>query len=268
MKKMISFTMAMALSFSAFSATEEEAQAKYAKRGESPEFAAQAAIDFAELALSANKSGNKISFAKLKIQQSESLYYVASQLNEKDEKVAKYLESKNAADEAIKAVVDKEEKSEEEITVYAKSLYSYAAALGQWAKARGPLKSLSEWGNLRRTCQKIIKLKRKSLNFYGAARILGKAYFELPFNYDIGGKKQKKYLTEAYTKTLNEEGTFSVHSLNTLYYADWLIDQEREDEAREILEAFVAADAQTLNPSRIPETLADQETAKKTLEEL
>ena len=113
--------------------------------------------------------------------------------------------------------------------------------------------------------KQVIKLGYKHLEAYGAYRILGRAY-KLPA--PLGSnKKSLKYLEEAFNGTMNGHD-ISNYGLNVNFYAQTLIAMKKKDQAKKILESFVKKDPETFNTTRVPETKAEIEEAKKILSDL
>jgi hypothetical protein len=148
----------------------------------------------------------------------------------------------------------------------ANSYYFYGAHLGKWGEANGIASSLGRWPELQETMKKIIAMKMAHVQDYGAYRILGRAFYKLPF--PLGSnKKALKYLETAFEETKNGQDV-SHHGLNIIYYANVLIAEDNKALAKSILSSFVTKDPMTLNIDRIPETKDEIFEAKEILKGL
>lgn len=238
-----------------------EAEELYSRRGEDVSFAAQAAEKYSALAESESDNVKK---AELLVGASKSLYYVGTHTDSNLDKKKNHQEGLNIAVEARDLVADKADEAQKK--AYALSLYWYGANLGKWAEANGVSSSLGKWPSLKSSMNTIRALGYKELEDYGSSRILGRAYYKLPW--PLGSKKKAySYLKEAVENTKNGHSV-SVVGLNNLFFADVLVSVGKKDEAKKLLEDFVAADAATLNPARVPENKEEQEEAKQMLERL
>lgn len=271
-----SLTLASLLAFSVCSFAEEtpaelEAKTLYAKRSETVEGIANAGqAAEAYKALADGEVADMAKKATLLNKESQAAYYVGTQVKTDAEKIPVFLRAMKAADAAIAALTPTEATLDEAgKEILATSYYYSGANLGKWAEANGIASSLGRWGELQDKMKKVIALKKESVQAYGAFRILGRAYYKLPA--PLGSnKKALYYLEKAFnaTKLNNDVNEISIHGLNVLFYADLLIATDRKPEAKAILTSFVAKDANTFNPDRIPETKAEQKEAAEKLKDL
>jgi len=262
MKLLVLSLVLTTLSLSAFAQSVEQAAELYAKRGQDASFAQQAADMYKTLA---STSSDKFEKADLLSNAAKALFYVGTHTSNNGEKKSKHNDGMGAAIEA-KDLLNYNPSEEKEKLALATALYWYGANLGKWAEANGVASSLGRWPTLKNTMFKIRNLGQEKLEHYGANRILGRAYYKLPF--PLGSKKKAySYLSEAVKET-KEGNKVSVLGLNNLYLADLLVAIGKRSSAKELLQAFVEADAATLNPERVPETLEEQEEARKKLERL
>ena len=267
---MKTLTLSVLLAFSASSFAEilgedvEQAQTLYALRGEDKANALAAADLYAKIAANAENAVDKATMLNA---ESQAIYYVGTQVKEDKDKKVYFQRGMDAADAGIKLLVDNEATMDDATkNVYAISYYQYGANLGKWAEANGVASSLGRWPELERNMKKVMSLKQEAVVSFGAYRILGRAYYKLPA--PIGSnKKAETFLKKAFDETKNG-GDISNHGLNVLFYADLLIATDRKDDAKVILESFVAKDATTLNPARIPETKQEQVEALEKLKDL
>lgn len=241
--------------------TVEQAAELYAKRGQDISFAKQSAEMYLTLASTATEKMEKVALLR---EASRALYFVGTHTESNLEKKKMHNDAMGVALDA-KALVNDPANDAEKLEL-AKALYWYGANLGKWAEANGVASSLGRWPTLKNTMLRIVNLGHKEVEHYGAYRILGRAYYKLPF--PLGSKsKAFKFLSEA-VKNTKEGNEVSVVGLNNLFLADVLVSLGKRDSAKGLLEAFVNADAQTLNLERVPETLEEQEEAKEKLQRL
>lgn len=253
--------MMLSFAVSVFSQTIEEANELYSKRGTDVTFAQQSAEMFLVLSDSTEDKFLKATYLN---GASNSLYYVAAHSDSDLDKKRIHTEGLNKASQAITLL--RGTTVEEEKEQLALAYYRYGANLGKWAEANGVAASLSKWPNLKNTMESIILLGKKDIEWFGANRILGRAFYKLPF--PLGSKKKAyDYLKEAFDNT---KGNFevSVHGLNNIYLADLLVAIGKKDEAKKILETFVSLDPETLCPDRLPETKEEMLMAQKKLESM
>lgn len=259
--RFLSMALMLLFSLTSFAQTMEEAKDLYAQRGADVSFAQQAADMYLNLAAGTE---DKLSKATYLNEASNALYYVASQSNSTEDKKRIHTEGFNKASVAISLLRGTTVETEKE--QLALGLYRYGANLGKWGEANGVASSLSKWPNLKNTMESIIEMGMQKTEWFGANRILGRAYYKLPF--PLGSKKKSyNYLKEAFDNTKNGNKV-SVHGLNNLYLADLLVAIGKQDQAKKLLEAFVALDPETLCPERVPETKAEMEEAKAKLQTL
>jgi hypothetical protein len=256
-------TLAFMLLFSvaSFAQSIEEANELYAQRGADVSFAQQAADMYLTLAQGTEEKLAKATYLN---EASNALYYVAAMAESNVDKKRIHTEGFNKAAQAIDLLRGTTVDAEKE--ALALGFYRYGANLGKWGEANGVAASLSKWPTLKNTMFSILNLGYKKIEWYGANRILGRAYYKLPF--PLGSKKKAyNYLKEAFDNT-KEGNKVSVHGLNNLYMADLLIAIGKKAQAKKLLETFVSLDAETLCPARVPETKMEMEEAKKKLETL
>lgn len=263
-----SLTLASLLAFSIpLMAQDNEIEAAknlYTNRGENYENAAKAADLYGKLADAENVDMAKK--ATLLNKESQAAYYVGTQMKTDETKIPVFLRAMQAADEAIIAMGDETKLDEAGKEVLATAYYYSGANLGKWAEANGIASSLGRWGELQDKMKKVIALKKETVQAYGAHRILGRAYYKLPA--PLGSnKKSLIYLEKAFNET-KMGNDISVHGLNVLFYTDLLIATDKKDAAKAILTSFIAKDAETFNPERIPETKAEQKEAAEKLKDL
>lgn len=259
--RVLLLTLMLSISGLVFSQSIEEARELYSKRGTDVTFAQQSADMFLVLSESTEDKLLKATYLN---GASNSLYYVAAQSESNLDKKKIHTDGLNKASQAISLLLGTQVEAEKEQLAIA--YYRYGANLGKWAEANGVAASLSKWPNLKNTMNSIISLGKKEIEWFGANRILGRAFYKLPF--PLGSKKKAyNYLKEAFDATKNGNEV-SVHGLNNLYLADLLIAVGKSSQAKKILETFVTMDPETLCPERVPETKEEIQMALKKLETL
>ncbi len=147
---------------------------------------------------------------------------------------------------------------------YPEAFYFYAVNLARWAKKNGIVESLQRKGELMDNLRMAIERTNRDgvageeIEFYGANRVLGKMYYELPGFAGGSWAKSTENLTIAYEKAPN-------HSLNVIYYAEVLMKGSKEDEKKAcvVLATMLAQDPATLLPERAQETTEDFVEAKE-----
>lgn len=263
-------------------ATVEEAKAAYAQReyDNAGIQKAQAAADiYAKLVTEASDAKAK---TQLLVRQSEALYFVGDADKANAVKIEKHNQGYQLADQAVKALGVKDVSSitDSEVTALKSSLsaddlallgdalYFRGTNLGKWGQANGVTTSLGRWPELRANMELIGKLGLDANHEYGAARTLGKAYATLPGLLGGSTKKALQYLSTAVTKSAAPGKTYSTNGYNNLFYAEVLNENGDTDEAKALLEAFIAADAATLNPELAVETRRAQSDAKELLKDM
>ena len=152
---------------------------------------------------------------------------------------------------------------------YPEAYYYYAVNLARWAKKNGIVESLQRKGELMDNLRMVIErtnrdgIAGEEIEFYGANRVLGKMYYELPGFAGGSWAKSTENLAAAYAKAPN-------HSLNVIYYAEVLVKGSKADEAKActILKDMLSKDPMTLLPERAQETVEDFEDAKEVFKKL
>lgn len=183
--------------------------------------------------------------------EASALYFKAGQLTAKTDKLAGYVaaEGKATAAKAVNAN-------------YAEAYYWYAAALGMWGDTMGKDNpaALVHLGDLLNNLSKLSTATTltsdgksgEAYEYYGADRIYGRIYSELPPSFHGSHDKAITYLQKAYTNG-------KLDSLNVLYYADELAKGTADEiqTARNILDELLRNDPNTYNPDRIPESIEE-----------
>lgn len=234
---------------------------------------AQVAADlYGQLVTQASNNTEKAEYLAA---QSEALYFVGNATEDNKVKIDKHLLGMQVADQAVQifGITDvtkvSEEQieelqsslSEEELALLAEALYQRGANLGQWGSANGVMQSLSKWPELRSNMEVIIDLGHEAMHEYAPNRVLGRGYFKIPGLLGGSTKKADKYLSEATNNTLAAGQIYSVNGHNNVYYAEVLKENGEVQKAKDLLNAFLKADASTLNPKSVPETKQAQKDA-------
>jgi hypothetical protein len=219
--------------------------------------------------------------AKYLAKQAEALYFVGHANTDRDLKIKYHLAGMESADKGVKVfgitdVTDVEPKqiaelkkslTAEELNLLGELLYQRGANLGQWGAANGVTASLGRWSELRETMNLIIKLGVQTTREYGALRTLGRGYHQIPGLLGGDNGKAEKYLQTAVEKTKAPGAIYSTNGYNNVYYAEVLRDTDKEQQGRELLEAFLKADPNTLNKDAVPETKKAQSEAAELLKD-
>lgn len=185
---------------------------------------------------------------------SKVLYWEGNHTTEKEAAKTVFEKGYKTADAAKKLNVD-----------YPEAYYFYAVNLARWAKKNGIVESLKRKGelmdNLAMTLERINRdgVMGEEIEFFGANRVLGKMYYELPGFAGGSSSKAIENLTTAYEKAPE-------HTLNVIYFAEAL---SKSDEAKAcmILKDMLAKDPAKMIADRAQEATEDfveaQELSKK-----
>jgi hypothetical protein len=288
MKKLLTLpVLFMTLVFSTFSLTVhavdytlEDAHQIYSQRapqGAGLEKSRQSANMYGELFKEAVEMGLDDAYqAQMKVYQAKAMYYFAEHTQDLELKKSGHRLGWDYGIDAAKLLVvpgqTTELKDPSNKRLLAESYYWQGANMGKWGLANGILNSLRQWPELRETMNYIKVLGEQDVEYYGANRILGWAYYKLPF--PLGDKSMAfDLLKAAHDKTLDSTGSISTHSTNVLYLAQVLIYNGEEAQARKILTKLVemgsdVTTATRYNEERVPETLEEIEEAKALLEKI
>jgi hypothetical protein len=217
--------------------------------------------------------------ANLLIDQSESVYFVGDNISDIEKKKELHLLGKDICIEATTLLEQAgqagQPKKDSFAETYALALYWKSANMARWGEANGVVASLGQWPELEKDANTIIDLGFEQIKSYGPARVLGRAFFKLP--YPLGDlEKSKKYLEDAFYQSIDEGQTISRYDVNVTYYAEVLIalgDDESVNKAVTILNTFVSlekdpAALKAYNADRVPETKKEIQRAKLILESL
>jgi len=248
----------------------EEAANLYALRAEvrsGPEtsFALEAAQMYERLGQVANTTQ---AMAELGIRQSEALYWVGTHSTNTNESIAVHKKAYEVAQSlfSLEGSISSE--------TLAQAYYFYGANLGKWGEPQSSVVKAQNWPKLKAAMQKILDLKQDAVEDYGVHRILGRAYYKLPWplgsNSDSLSELRMAFEpTRAVVNGVKQK--FSRHGTNNVFLAETLIaigGDDELDEAEEILRGFIAADQSTLYPERRPENEEEVLNAKNLLESL
>jgi hypothetical protein len=263
MKKMFILTFSL-FSFLTFSQTTEQlADELFAQRETSPAKVLEAAKMYAQEA-AATAGSVKVA---LLIKECKAYYYYATTSASDAVKIEYHQKAYQVAEGAVKVMgyevddVPANLPADIKETV-ASALYQFGANFAKWGEAKGVVNSLGNWPRLKKVMNKVVEMGMGHIEYYGALRTLGRAYFKLPF--PMGSNKTSyENLKTAFDGTKVAGKNISVYGLNNLYYADILVKLDKKAEACSILKEFTAQDVQTLLPSRVPETKVDMKDAAK-----
>jgi tetratricopeptide (TPR) repeat protein len=258
--KSLTITFALTLiTFNTYANDLQTAKALYDQRGENPENALAAAKIYEKLAQ--NDGNSPLEKSQFLTLQSEALYFFGDVTEEKKAKRELHDQGKDVAKEAAK-LLDKNNAAE--VEALAVAVFWQAANFARSLATENKAVKALNWPKLKDLLNFVIEdLKQDQVQLYGARRILGGALSNL------GRKEQAlEHLELAYQKTLTADGKTSLHGLNTIFYAEVLIDLDRAPEAKKVLQGLVDADAKLLNLQRVTETLKEQKEALELLEKL
>jgi tetratricopeptide (TPR) repeat protein len=152
---------------------------------------------------------------------------------------------------------------------FAEAYYFAGVNLARWGKAKGVVASLFRKGELENNMKETISHPTRNdqpgqtLDGYGADRVLGKMYYELPSVFGGSHEKSITHLKKAFTKAKDIV-------LNGVYFAESLNAGTKAEkvEARKVLEELIRMNPKDYNPNKIPETIDELEEARKLLRDL
>lgn len=135
--------------------------------------------------------------------------------------------------------------------------YWLGVLYGLVGETRGISSSLFMVGDMQKALEKANELDA-SFDGGGPPRVLGRLFFKLPWVAGGSNAKALKFLREAMTKS-------TTMPFNYTYLAEVLIDEDEEDEAKKVLERFLAQPASREWPSEDREA---REEARRMLKDL
>lgn len=248
------------LSSAAFGFNEQTAEELFRARGENTQNAYKAFELYTGLANTASTTDEK---AQNYFLASQAVYYVGAKSTDNASRKKYHELGYTTAAKGVALLENKPGLSEAQKELLANNLYFYGANLGKWGEANGIASSLGRWPELQETMKKIIKLNMAYVQDYGAYRILGRAFYKLPF--PLGSnQKSLNYLKTAFEETKHGQD-ISHSSINVIYYANVLIAVDQNALAKTILTSLINKDPASYNKDRIPETIDDQAEAKTIL---
>lgn len=242
------------LSLSVAGQSRGDAEALYAKRGETENgsFAKSAADMYGQLAASESDSLVK---GNLLWKQSEALYYFGNQAASKEEKKTIFDQGTEIAKSATELIQNNGGTSIE----LASARYFHAVHVGKWAEANGILASLFRWPEINRVLQSI-EAVHPEVQDWGANRTRARVYHKKPGE---SKRRAQELLAEAFDNTLNEDFGLSRNSTTVLYYMDILAKRNKADPFCEIYENFESLfelsdeELEEYSPGKVPETKVD-----------
>lgn len=202
-------------------------------------------------------------------QASQAVFFVGERATDNTEKKKFHTQGFEAAAQGVAILQPKwDSLSEVQKEILANSYYWYGGNLGKWGEANGIASSLGRWPELQNNMKNIIALKMQHVQDYGAFRILGRAFYKLPF--PLGSnKKAYSYLEKACEETKHPKYGISKNALNVVYFANIMIATGYADDAKKMLKTLVdIKDLNDYNPDRIPETKVEQADAATLLNKL
>ena len=200
-----------------------------------------------------NKSADKDVNYDIFVLEARALYWKGVHLKARDQIMATHLKGQQKADAAVKVNPE-----------YTEGYYYAGINLGRWGEANGIIPSLSKLGTLKAyMADASSHLTRAgdaggTVDGYGPSRVIGRIYFKLPRVFGGSHKEAIKNLKVAYDNAKDL-------ALNVVYYAETLNDGTKEEkiEAKRVLDELLAADPETINKDRIPESREEFKEARE-----
>lgn len=256
------------ISFGVLANSVEEARKLYDLRGMDFKNAYKASAIYENLA---KNETNELKKAQFLTHQAEAIYYWAYKTVNNNKKIERHEKGYKVAMNGAKLLAQSPgvAKKKEYKTDLARAYYFFGANLGQWGQARGIFSSLGRWSELRKHMEYIIALD-KTVEDWGANRILGRGYMKVP-RLIYGGSKKKSLalLKEAYEARItvfthdDEEWELCSNSATLLFYLDILKAMDKVDTFCEVYDAFNYLSKTSLetkrkySPDRLAETIDD-----------
>lgn len=278
---LIAMLTATLASTSAFAKTAAElatdAKAAYDRRdfNQAGIAAAQQAADLYAQAASASATPEEK--AGYLTKQSEAIYFVGDASSDNAQKIVKFDAGLKVGDQAVKllGLTDVNKAADADLSKLkgtpaaaplAEALYYRGINLGQWGQANGVFQSISKWPELERNMQLIELLGLQSIHDYGPYRTLGRGNFKLA-SVQLGGSMDdaERYLNVAFKKTLVAAAGVSRNGHNNIYYADLLHSKGDDVKSKKILQDFIKADPNQLDPNGVIELKNAQRSAQDLL---
>ena len=249
--------------------TRKSAQNCFHLRGENQGRADSNAFKAAQIyEVLAEGAADKVEQAEYLVAQSEALFFYGVKRESTQEKINTHKKGYEAAWKA-KVNLEGEGLVDEQATLLARALYFWGANFGKWGEPQSAAVKAQNWPKLKNQMERIISMGQAAVENYGANRILGRAFFKLPW--PLGGdKKSYEKLIVAFNKTLDPATGISTHSTNNLYLAETLISIDEDEEleqARMILTKMLEVGT-SMDPNRVPETAEDLVLAQELLDDL
>jgi hypothetical protein len=135
----------------------------------------------------------------------------------------------------------------------AQAMYSKGVNLAQWGKLNGIASSINRLPVVLGLMERIEMMGYKEINQYGPDRTYGRIKFSLPGVFGGDLEESETRLKEAYRQTLAPGQRYSINGYNNIYLAETLHSRGKENQAKKILETFLAADLTTLVQGQDPE---------------
>lgn len=137
--------------------------------------------------------------------------------------------------------------------VVADAMYSKGVNLGQWGRLKGISSSIGRLPIVLGLMERVEMMGYESMHEYGPYRTIGRINFILPKL--LGGdlKKSEQYLKDAFRKSLAEGQKYSLNGYNNIYFAETLYKLGKENQAKRVIDLFLAADPLTLKENYGPE---------------
>jgi tetratricopeptide (TPR) repeat protein len=134
----------------------------------------------------------------------------------------------------------------------------YGVNCGSWGEANGVLKSLGMRHDIEREMLKVIKLGGEKYEGAGAYRVLGRLEYRLPGLFGGDNDESIKYLKKSVELA-------PTHTMNYLFLAETLMEEDMYEEAKKYLEIMLKMPA---DPQWIPEAKEDKAKGRVLLTEV
>jgi hypothetical protein len=159
--------------------------------------------------------------------------------------------------------------SEEEINLLAIALYNYGLTTARYIDLKGVMEALSRMGDIKKSMQTIIRLKKEEIVHYGAHRTLGIFYMKVPGIAGGDMKLSKEYFDKALLMTKVKE-QLSSYPANNIAFAEWLYKSGKNKEACDqlkVISSLSESEVKELNNDLFYESMIDVKKSKELITE-
>lgn len=247
----------------------EQAAALYAQRDFNPAGIANAQQAIALYDLAINEEADATMKRTYQTQKASAHYFLGTALTEKEAKKAEHVLAMQTS-EAVMVSLGMDPTTVHEMTqaqvntlvnnlddaneaLAAEAMYTKGISLGQWGNLEGISSAIGRLPEVLGTMERIEMMGKESIHNYGPYRTVGRVNFVLPALFGGDLEVSEDYLMRATLATLVPGQQYSASGYNNLYLAETLHKRGKENQAKNILAAFINADFSTLNPGTEPE---------------